>query len=408
MRSPAPPDVLVVGGGVIGLSVAWQAAVTGRRVAVVDPAPGRGATWAAAGMLAPVGEANFGEDGLSLLLVRAAGAWPGFAADLETASGLAVGYRPDGTLLVAVDPSDRSAVDDLLAYRRGLGLEASPLTPAACRAAEPLLSPAIGGGADLVGDHQVDNRRLVDALLAALERAGVELVRTRVTGLRQSNQRVEGVDLDDGTRLPAPTVVVAAGCWSGQIAGWAGATCPPVRPVKGLTLRLGAPSRGARLARAVRGLVHGRSCYLVPRDDGSLVVGATVEERGFDLVVEAGSVGDLLDDARRLIPSIEGYELVETSTGLRPGSPDNGPMVGVCGLAGLVVATGHYRNGVLLAPLTALEVCRILDAGAASHADDEASPFAPFRPDRFLRHGGATPGAPDRITGWVGRPSVPT
>src|SRR5579884_109526 len=345
-------------------------------------------------MLAPVGEANFGEERLSALLVEAARAWPDFARELESAAGTTVGYRRDGTLLVAVDPSDGVAVAELLEYRRSLGLGATVLGAAAARAAEPLLAPAIRGGAELHDDHQVDNRRLVGALLAVLSRRGVELVAARASRLLRRGDRVAGAELEDGRRLASATVVVAAGCWSGQLDGWPEPLRPPVRPVKGLTLRLAAGGRAAPLRRPVRGVVHGRSCYLVPREEGTLVVGATVEERGFDLRVEAGPVGDLLDDARRLVPSVEAYELLETSAGLRPGSPDNAPMVGAC-LPGLVVATGHYRNGILLAPLTAAEVARLLEAGADPAAGEGGpSPFAAFRPTRFAATTGVSGDGP--------------
>jgi glycine oxidase len=386
MHARSGSDVVVVGGGVIGLAVAWRTAASGRAVTLVDPEPGRGASWAAAGMLAPVGEANFGEERLSALLVGAARAWPTFAAELESASDLRIGYRTEGTLLVAVDPSDRHSIDDLLAYRRSLGLEAVTLSAAACRAAEPLLAPGIRGGADLLEDHQVDNRRLIQALGVAVDRAGVVTTHCRVTGVVRRGEDVAGVTLDGGGELGADMVVVAAGCWSGQLAGWPERLRPPVRPVKGLTLRLRAGPRSPRLQRTIRGLVHGRSCYVVPRTDGSLVVGATVEERGFDLTVEAGPVGDLLGDARRLVPSLDGYELCESATGLRPGSPDNAPIVGPAGLPGLMVATGHYRNGILLAPPTAAEVLRLVEANDGRAAVGPST-FDDFRPDRFLASG---------------------
>jgi glycine oxidase len=392
MHARSGSDVVVVGSGVIGLAVAWRMATSGRAVTLVDPEPGRGASWAAAGMLAPVGEANFGEERLSALLVGAARAWPTFAAELESASEVTIGYRTEGTLLVAVDPSDRLVLDDLLDYRRSLGLEAVTLTAAGCRAAEPLLAPGIRGGADLREDHQVDNRRLVEALNVAVDRAGVMTTRGRVSGVIRRGEAVAGVTFDGGGQLDADVVVVAAGCWSGQLAGWPERLRPPVRPVKGLTLRLRAGPRSPRLKRTIRGLVHGRSCYVVPRTDGSLVIGATVEERGFDLTVEAGSVGDLLGDARRLVPSLDDYELCESTTGLRPGSPDNAPIVGGAGLRGLVVATGHYRNGILLAPLTAEEVVRLVETHEGG-PDTGPSAFDHFRPDRFLvsDDGGAGP-----------------
>ena len=303
---------MVVGGGVIGLSVAWSAARAGLSVAVVDPAPGRGATWAAAGMLAPVGEANFGEEALTALNIEAAQAWPAFATALESATGQTIGYVTRGTLLVAADPSDLVALDDLIGYRAGLGLGADRLGARQCRASEPLLAPGVRGGADLVGDHQVDNRRLVEALAEACRVDGADVVGDEVAEVEVRDGRALGVVLRRGGRRPAGAVVVAAGCHAAGLEGIPRRRAPPVRPVRGLTLRLLAPGGSPVLGRTVRGLVHGRSCYLVPRADRTVVVGATVEERGFDLAVRAGSVGDLLDDARRLIPSLEEWTLVDT------------------------------------------------------------------------------------------------
>jgi glycine oxidase len=398
MAGRPPPDVVVVGGGVIGLSIAWRAAASGMVVTVVDSRPGRGAGWAAAGMLAPVGEAHFGEDPVTALHVQAAREWPGFAGDLETASGRSVGYLAQGTLLIAVDASDRAASDDLLAYQLSLGLSARRLSARECREAEPLLAPGIRGGADLSEDHQVDNRRVLDALMEACTIGGVTMVADEVSAVDIQDGRVSGVALREGGRRSAGALVVAAGCRSGQLAGLPGPLQPPVRPVKGLTIRLRATDGVPPLARTVRGLVRGRSCYLVPRRDGTVVVGATAEEKGFDLSVRAGGVGDLLDDARRLVPSIEEYEFIDTTTGLRPGSPDNAPIVGATGLGGLVMATGHYRNGFLLAPVTAHEVVRLLHGGQAGTDPGidagRSGMFAACRPGRFAGPDGRAPGSP--------------
>ncbi len=398
MTTRASADVVVVGGGVIGLAAAWRAAGAGHRVTVVDPAPGHGASWAAAGMLAPVGEAHFGEDALTRLNMAAARAWPGFVHDLEAASGRSVHYRTGGTLLVAADASDRDATDEVLRYQLELGLPAHRLTSAQCRAAEPLLAPGISGGVELVEDHQVDNRRVVDALLDACRAARISFVDDEVDEVTSDVTGVTGVTLRHGGRLGAASVVLAAGCRSGQVGGVPAPWRPPVRPVKGLTVRLRAVEGAPRLARTVRGLVRGRSCYLVPRPDGTVVVGATVEEQGFDLSVQVGPVVDLLDDARRLIPAVEEYELTETTTGLRPGSPDNAPIVGPTGLAGLVAATGHYRNGFLLAPITADEVVRLLAVGSDRCGPDPGAgslprAFAGFRPARFASGHGSGAGA---------------
>ncbi len=377
-------DVLVAGGGVIGLAIADRAARAGLDVTVVDPRPGRGATWAAAGMLAPVAEAAFGEEDLTALNLRAARAWPGFAAALESTSGRSVGFQAAGTLLVGADRSDRAAIGQLLAFHGSIDLASRPLDASACRAAEPLLMPGIAGGAELGDDHQVDNRRLVEALLASCAAAGVRFQEDEVGEVGVVSGRVAGVALRSAGRRRATQVVLAAGCRTGEIGGVPERDRPPVRPVKGMTLRLGDRGAAPRLARTVRGIVHGRSCYLVPRSDGTLVVGATVEERGFDSSVQAGPLGDLLDAARTLVPAVEEYELLEAATGLRPGSPDNAPVVGATTTRGLFVATGHYRHGILLAPVTAASVVARLTG--APLADD---PFARFPPGRFATPNGA-------------------
>jgi len=375
-------DVVVVGAGVIGLSAAWRAARSGRSVTLVDPQPGRGATWAAAGMLAPVAEAHFGEEVLAALNVAAAAAWPGFAGELEAASGQCVHFRADGTLLVAGDPSDREATDRVHAFHQAIGLASTRLGARACREAEPLLAPGISGGVDLPGDHQVDNRAVAAALVTACRRAGVTTVTDEVTRIDVEGAGVRGVTLAGGARIAAGAVVLAAGSRSGDVDGVPEAFRPPVRPVRGVTVRLRAPDGVPRLRRTVRALVHGRSCYLVPRDDGGLVLGATVEERGSALDVPLGGLADLVDDARRVVPALDEYSVVELAPGLRPGSPDNGPIVGTTSVTGLVMATGHYRNGVLLAPATAHEVVALLDALDADLAP-APGPFDAFRPSRF-------------------------
>ena len=349
--------VLVVGGGVIGLSCAWRLAEAGHVVTLVAPAPGRdGASWVAAGMLAPVTEVQFGEAALTSLLLEGAAAWPGFATSLQDATGLDIGYDQSGTLTVAVDASDRAALDDLLAYQRDLGCEARRRSASDCRSQVPALSPALRGGIDVPGDHRVDNRGLLAALVAACHGAGVDIVDSSVTGVSPG----PSVTLADGSSRSAGCILLAAGTGITGLAGLACAGLPPLRPVKGHIVRLGPTGSDPLLPRTVRGLVHGRSIYLVPRPDRSVVVGATVEERGEDTTVQAGAVHQLLTDARAVVPGIDELELLEARAGLRPATPDNTPCIGWTNLAGVAVASGHYRNGILLAPYTAAAVTGLL------------------------------------------------
>jgi len=354
--------VLIVGGGVIGLSCAWQLAGQGHAVTVVAPDAGHdGASWVAAGMLAPVTEAQFGEAGLTTLLLEAASRWKEFATTLEQESGHEVGYDETGTLTVALDASDRDHLLHLLEYQHSLGLTAHSRTGSACRALVPGLTPALRGGIDVPGDHQVDNRALLGALLAAGRARGVAFVAGAVASLVPGPVAV----LADGRRLDADCLLLAAGTGLRAIAGLRGAGLPEVRPVKGHILRLGPTPAGPTaglLPRTVRGLVRGRTVYLVPRHDGSVVVGATVEERGDDRSVQAGAVHQLLSDARDLVPGLDEFELLEAQAGLRPATPDNRPCIGWTDLPGVAVATGHYRHGFLLAPLTAARIVDLLAA----------------------------------------------
>jgi glycine oxidase len=366
----------VVGGGVIGLGIAWRAALAGLTVTVVDPAIGRGASWAAAGMLAPVTEVHYGEEALLALNLAAGARWPSFAVELEEASARSVGYRPAGTLSVARDADDNAALEDLYQFQLRCGLDVERLRSRECRQLEPGLAPSIRGGVLAPGDHQVDNRALVEGLLAAGRRAGVRLVEGRAVELATDGDRVTGVVLAGGQRLAAGTVVLAAGCWSGELGGLAAEALPPVRPVKGQLLHLRGPADQPLCSRNVRGL----EAYVVPRSDGRVVVGATMEEQGFDTRVTAGAVGDLLRAALELLPDVAELELVETVAGLRPGSPDNAPLLGPAAAEGLVVATGHYRNGILLTPVTADTVAELLATGQVPEL------IAPFAPGRFARN----------------------
>jgi glycine oxidase len=342
-------DVAVIGGGVIGLSVAWRARARGLSVVVLDRGElGGGTTRVAAGMLAPASEADAQERSLLALGLESARIWGAFADELRDVSGVDVGLRTQGTLAVARDGDEKAALERELGLRERLGLRARRLLPSAARALEPALAPSIRLAVEFPDDHSVDPRALAVALAAACDRAGVVLrPGTEVT-------RLSDVD--------AAQVVLAAGPWS------AGLARLPIRPVKGQTIRL----RGAALMERTLRFEGG---YLVPRADGRIVLGATEEERGFDTTMTALAVHDLLRDAAELVPGILECEIEELVAGLRPGTPDNAPLIGRLDER-VVVATGHHRNGVLLAPVTA----RIVAAELAGEASEHA-----FSPHRFER-----------------------
>jgi glycine oxidase len=356
-------DAIVVGGGAIGLSCAWRAARRGARVVVLDRAhPPAGATRVAAGMLAPVGELTFGEPELLELTLAAAEVYPKFVAELESATGMSTGYERRGALHIALDRDEAAELRRVHDLQRSLGLEAEWLPPRRCRDLEPGLTPSFNGGVHAPGEAVVDPRALTAALLAGLDAEGVE-VRTgeEVTGALLEDERLAGVRTASGEELRAPATVLAAGAWSGRAEWLPVEARPPVRPVKGQVLEL-RPLDGEPPATRI---LASERVYLVPRPDGRLIVGATVEERSFDTAVTAGGIHELLREAYRLLPDVAEMELVEAMAGLRPGTPDNLPLIGPGAMDGLVLATGHYRNGILLAPLTAERVAETL-AGVAA------------------------------------------
>jgi glycine oxidase len=374
---PRAYDVLVVGGGIIGLVTAWRAAQRGLVTAVVDPEPGGGAAQVAAGMLAAVTELHYGEETLLGLNLASAHRYPDFVAELEDASDRDTGYRACGTLAVALDSDDRAHLRELHAFQQKCGLSSEWLGGRDCRRLEPMLAPGIRGGLRVDGDHQIDPRRLAAALVAACERAGVTLHRTWARRLTVRGERARGVVLADGTELGGDQTVLAAGSLSGRLAGVPQEVLPPVRPVKGQVLRLTVPRAYAPfLSRTVRAVVRGGHVYLVPRENGELVVGATSEELGWDTTVTAGGVYELLRDAHELVPGITELPLIETRAGLRPGSPDNAPLLGPTALPGLHLATGHFRNGVLLTPVTGDALAEALTTG---ELPEVARPFTPAR-----------------------------
>lgn len=347
------PTIAVVGGGVIGLSVAWRLAAAGRAVALYDPAPGRGASWVAGGMLAPVAEAWPGEEAVLRLGEESLRRWPDFARDL-TADAFDPDLSRAGTVVAAADHADAAQLEIVASYLRSVGRQVDLLAGRELRRRVPGLAVTLRSGLWVPGDLAVDNRKLLEALVAACAARGVEFVREHVHAVAPGAVRT------GRGRVEHAEVVVAAGAHSGRVHP---ALEGLVRPLKGEILRL-RPRRGCLPSPevTVRAIVEGRAIYLVPRADGELVLGATQYEAGFDDAVTAKGVRDLLDGAERVFPGVAEYALVETAAGLRAASTDNLPLIGRLP-DGVVVASGHYRNGLLLAPVTADAVVALF-AGA--------------------------------------------
>lgn len=365
---------VVVGGGVIGLSSAWRLAAAGTAVVVVDAEPGSGASWVAGGMLAPVTEAWPGEERLLELGSAALELWPEFADELDRAARLNPGLRTDGTVVAAVDSADRAELDALAGHLGRLGREVQTLTGRELRRLEPSLGPAVRAGLSVPGDLAVDNRALLAALLAALRaNPSATFVTQHAAAVRPGV-----VELVDGSTVDGDVVVLAAGAWSAALHP---ALHGRLRPVKGEIVRLRArPTALPPPRRTVRALVSGRAAYLVPRDGDRLVLGATQYEAGFDTEVTAGGVRDLLHDAEMVLPGIAEYAVEEISAGLRPASPDNLPLIGELE-PGVLAATGHGRNGILLAPLTADAVLALVN-GAPDILEGGACEALSARADR--------------------------
>ncbi|EJW12152.1 Glycine oxidase ThiO [Rhodovulum sp. PH10] len=366
----ASPDVVVIGAGIVGLGVAWRLRQRGVAVTVLDQGEiARGASHVAGGMLAACAEAEPGEEALVRLGRYAQSLWPSFAAELESIAGHSVELRTEGTMVMAVTADDRATLGHHLAFQQSLGLPVEWLSGAEARKREPHLAPGMIGAAFSPEDHQVETRKLVAAIRVAAERAGAVIrPNTPVASLVIEGERVTGVRLADGSVLPAGKVVLAAGAWARTIEGLPPTQRPPVRPIKGQVIVL-AMDPAAPLLHHV---VWAPGCYLVPRRDGRLLVGATVEEKGFDTTLTAGGIMSVLQNGWRALPGIEELPIVEFMVGHRPGCRDDAPVLGPAAVDGLVYATGHHRNGILLAPVTADSIARLVIDGVV---DPEIAPF---------------------------------
>lgn len=392
-RTTLRADVAVIGGGIIGLGIAHEARRLGRSVVLIDPAPASGATFAAAGMLAPVSELHYQEEDLLDLMVESSRLWPGFINSI----GGATGYRTTPTLAVGADAADRRALADLRLVQVAAGLGVEPLGLREARTREPLLSPGISSAFEIPADHHVDPRQLAARLMKILSAhstsdaswveeaaAGFSVADTAVR-LLWDHSRVAGVELGSGTVVHAAETVVANGVGAASLQGLPSGLALPLRPVYGDILRLRVPEHLRPLVTStVRGLVRGVPVYIVPRDDGTVVIGATQREDGLSAssnAVSAGGVYQLLRDAQALVPAVAELELLEATARARPGTPDNAPLLGRIGnpggyVHGLLIATGFFRHGVLLTPVAAKIVGGLMEG----HDDPR---WSLFRPDRF-------------------------
>ena len=374
-RNVSKPNVAIIGAGVIGLGIAWRLAMRGVPVAVFDKgACGAGASHAAAGMLAACAEAEPGEEALVTLGRASQARWPAFAAELKQASGVDVGLRPEGTLVVALTSDDQARLNHQLVFQQKLGLPLQWITAAETRRREPHLAGKLAGAVFSPEDTQVDNRKLAAALRIAAEAAGASISEHQaVKTISNDAGRVDGIVLADGRKVAADVVVLAAGAWSRSIDGLAPELRPPVRPIKGQMLAL----RMDPTAPLLTHVVWAPGAYLVPRLDGRLLVGATVEEKGYDTSLTAGGILTLLEAAWRVVPAVEELPIDEMWVGHRPGSRDDAPILGTGLIDGLIYATGHHRNGILLTPITADAIAELVLDGAADPA------IRPFSIERF-------------------------
>jgi glycine oxidase len=367
-------NIAIIGAGICGLSIGWRLAAAGRRVTLFDRAKaGQGATWAAGGMLAPQVEAEPGEEVLLPLLLESRASWAAFARELEAATGLGVDHRTEGTLVVALDRDDEERLAFQHRYQREQGLAVEWLNGAEARRLEPHLSRRVIAALFSPLDHQVDNRKVATALKAAFLAAGGELREDcAVDAVLTRGERVRGVRTGEESVI-ADWVVLAAGAWSRNIAGLPDSVRPPIRPLKGQMVALQMPA-AAPLLRHVVWIPDG---YLIPRYDGRLLIGGTVEEMGFDTQLTAGGLFEVLRGAWEALPAVYDLPVLETWAGLRPASRDDAPILGPTAVEGLVMATGHHRNGILLAPITADAISRVILKGEVPPA------IAPFSLDRF-------------------------
>jgi glycine oxidase len=350
----------IIGAGVAGLGIGLRLAQAGCAVDVYDKdEAGHGASFAAAGMLAAILESEPGEEALLPFLLEAQTLWPGYARELNALSGKDVGYIETGTIFAARERDDIGILRQRHSYFHNRGIALEWLDRDQLHAREPFISPRAHNALYSAQDHQVDNRALVAALLAACQKAGVTIhARTPVDEIVIADNRVTGLRIA-GKITPAENVILAAGAWSGSMKGLPEKNLPPVYPLKGQMLALQMDPKQPLLTH----VLWTPRVYLVPRADGRLVIGATMEDRGFESVARAGSVLHLLREAFDILPGIEELPLIESWTGFRPTTRDDAPILGPSGVDGLCYATGQHRHGILLTPLLADVLCAYIMSG---------------------------------------------
>lgn len=377
-------DVALIGGGVIGCATAWRLAEAGLRVVVIERGEaGREASWAAGGMLAPLSEADERDAFLDLALASRA-LYADLARELHSATGIDIEYRTEGTLYLSLSSEDDEELERRWEYQRAAGLSTERLSAASVLALEPQITPGVRWALRFPEDHQVDNRRLMKALVAAARRSGVRLLtHTEALGLRIEHaggkMRAAGALTTRG-EVRARAVVITAGCWSGLLAGGEpiALSAVPVAPVRGQMVALSMP------APEVRHVIYSRRGYIIPRLGGYLIAGSTSERAGYDKRVTAGGLSAIIAHATEIIPAAKSLPVVETWAGLRPFAGDGRPILGADPqVAGLYYSTGHYRNGILLAPISARAISDLITRGESR--DD----ISAFSITRFADHAAA-------------------
>lgn len=373
-------NVIIIGGGVIGLGIGWQLAKSGLSVSIYERhRVGRAASWAAAGMLAPLSEAHTEEPELLKFGIESLALYPKWVEELGADTGISIGYRVEGTLIVGIEQDDTDQLRHLYKAQQQLGLNVQLLNGREARNIEPTLSPRVSTAIHCDTDYQVDNRLMVKALKYSYQKSRGKLYENSpVESIEVKKGIVTGIQTE-AEYVAADIVILAAGCWSAQIAGIPDSIIPPVRPVKGQMLAL-QMEEGIEINTVIRTIraKYPTSVYLVPRTDGRLIVGATTEEMGFDTRLTVGGMFELLRGAWEAVPGVYELPILETWAGLRPGSRDNAPILGKTPVENLIYATGHYRNGILFTPITSYEITKLILTG------DTSDTIMPFQLDRFL------------------------